>query len=221
MNAEPLVFVVDDDPAACASVVAVVEAQGFSAQRFESAEAFLHAYRNQAGCLIADLRMPGMGGLELQEQLVEAGTSLPVILISAYADVPLAVRAMQSGAVTLLEKPYRQEELLNAIEQALERDRQQREHQQRLSELESRMAELTRGERQVLSLLIQGHTNKAIASRLDLGLRTVEKYRHNLFKKLGVQSLPELVRVVIAWEEAAPASVTSRSENVGFRPARA
>lgn len=208
MSSDITVFVVDDDAAARSSVMALVEAHGWRAEAFESAEALLQTYDGRPGCVISDLRMPGMGGLELQQQLVERRSPLPVIIISAFADVPLAVQAMQSGVLTLLEKPYDEQELLEAIPKALQLSQAQCKQQRRAAELQQSMSQLTSGEREVLALLIEGNTNKAIASRLDLGLRTVEKYRHNLLKKLRVNSLPELVRRVIEWEELAPAVET-------------
>jgi FixJ family two-component response regulator len=200
MVSQPKVFVVDDDPATRHSVEAVVQSRGLPAESYSSAEAFLNRYDGRPGCVIADLRMPDMTGLELQRRLAARRHPLPVILLAAHASVPLAVRAMQSGAVTLLEKPCREEDISEAVSKAVEIARVQDERQQRGVELEGRMNGLTAGERRVLDLLVEGNTNKTIAARLDLGLRTVEKYRHNVFKKLGVNSLPDLMRLVIEWE---------------------
>jgi FixJ family two-component response regulator len=214
MVAQPKVFVVDDDPATRSSVAAVARSRGFPSESYPSAEAFLNRYDGRPGCVIANLRMPDIDGLELQRRLAERRHPPPVILLAAHPSVPVAVRAMQSGAVALLEKPCREEELSTAVSKAVEIARAQSELQQRGAELESRMNELTAGERRVLDLLTEGNTNKAIAARLDLGLRTVEKYRHNVFKKLGVNSLPDLMRRVIEWESLCG---TDGGENVAER----
>lgn len=211
MVAQPKVFVVDDDPATRASVAAVARSRGFPSESYPSAEAFLNRYDGRPGCVIADLRMPDMSGLELQRRLAARRHPPPVILLAERPSVPVAVRAMQSGAVALLEKPCREEELSAAVSKAVELARAQDERQQRVAELESRMNGLTAGERRVLDLLIAGQTNKSIAARLDLGLRTVEKYRHNVFKKLGSASLPDLMRLVIEWEALRDADANGES----------
>jgi FixJ family two-component response regulator len=202
MAEQGTVFIVDDDPAACESVAALAESMETPCETFDSAEAFLDRYRPELpGCLVTDVRMPGMSGLELQEQLVDRGVDLPVVVITAYGDVPLAVRAMHSGAMTVLEKPCGKDVLWESIRAALERDRAMRKKAGREREVRQRLAELTPKERHVLALIVAGVPNKSIAAQLDIGLRTVEKRRHVIFRKMGAKSLPELVQIVAMVEE--------------------
>ena len=200
-NVSPTVFVVDDDPAARDSVAALVTAKGLAVESFESAEAFLASYdRSQGGCLIADLRMDGMDGLQLQQRLIEKGIHLPVILISAYADVPTAVTAMNRGAITFLEKPCGDHELWTNISKAIERDARQRGDQAARDDVTRRLETLTDPEREVLDCLRRGCLNKVIASKLDIGLRTVELRRANIMKKMEADSLAHLLKTVISSE---------------------
>jgi FixJ family two-component response regulator len=193
------VFVIDDDADGRRSVAALVEAMGLHAQAFESAEQFLQALRgDERGCVVADLRMPGMSGLELQERLAAMGSALPVIIISAFADVPAAVRAIRAGAITVLQKPYAPSELREGIHEALQRNAECRRHYERLSEIRRRLESLTAGEREVLELIAAGVPNKTIALRLKLGLRTVEARRHSIMHKMQAGSLAELLRMVFA-----------------------
>ena len=203
MTQAATVFVVDDDPAARQSVTALVESMGLSVESFESAEAFLAAYDSaRTGCLVTDYRMLGMSGLELQEALVRENISIPTIVITAYADVPLAVRAMKRGAITLLEKPCHEEELVANIRRAVELDATARHQSERSRQTQKLVASLTDGERAVMRLLMAGKMNKNIAKELDLGLRTVELRRHQIMKKLQVDSVAELVRLVLEADAA-------------------
>ena len=198
MSQAATVFVVDDDPAARQSVSALVESMGLAVESFESAEAFLAVCDStSAGCLVTDYRMLGMSGLELQEALVRDNISIPVIVITAYADVPLAVRAMKRGAITLLEKPCHENELVANIRRAIEMDTTTRHQSERSRQTRQRIASLSDGERAVMKLLIEGKMNKNIAKELDLGLRTVELRRHQIMKKMQVDSVAELVRLVM------------------------
>ncbi len=198
MSQESTVYVVDDDPAARDSVSALVIAAGLRVQTFPSAEAFLENYHpEKPGCLVTDLRMLGMSGLELLETLQRDKSRLPVILISAYADVPVAVRAMQAGAVTLLEKPCRNDQLIMAIHQALARDAEQRQSQARQEEIKRRLAGLTQEEYEVMQRMVAGKLNKVIANELLISLRTVETRRHKVLEKMQADSLAELVRMVV------------------------
>lgn len=193
------VFVIDDDADGRRSVVALVESFGFRAEAFDSAEHFLDSQRTaEPGCVVADLRMPGISGLELQEKLAAMGSSLPVIIISAFADVPTAVRAMRSGVVTLLQKPYAPAELRESICEALELNAQARQRAEWLAEVRRRLESLTAPERDVLELVSAGIPNKTIAQRLNLGLRTVEARRHAIMRKMQAGSLAELLRMVFA-----------------------
>ncbi|MCA9246475.1 MAG: response regulator transcription factor [Planctomycetales bacterium] len=191
------IHVVDDDPASRESLYTFLQSKGFDAERFESAQDFLASVGSEeAACLITDLKMPGMNGLELQEELARRGFDFPVIVVSGYADVPSTVRAMRNGAVTLLEKPYREEDLEAAVRESVRLVRQRHERRCRQQETVNRLETLTDAEREIMELLLNGTSNKSIASQLDLGLRTVERRRHVLLEKMGVASLPELARMV-------------------------
>lgn len=193
------VFVVDDDPAARASVAALAQSAGYAAESFESAELFLKDYdRSRPGCLITDIRMLEMSGLELQDRLLSEDCPLPVIIISAYANAPLAVKAMKQGAVNLLEKPCSNTELLESIRHAMELDAERRGRQAEVAELRSRLATLSEDERAVLQSIVDGKANKIIARELSIGLRTVEARRHNVFEKMKADSLAELVKMIVA-----------------------
>jgi RNA polymerase sigma factor (sigma-70 family) len=198
MANEVTVFVVDDHELARNSVCALVESMGLKAQAFASGEEFLAAYRaQQPGCLVTDVRMLGMSGIELQQQLAARGCKLPVIVITAHANTPLTVQAMKQGAVTLLEKPCSDNDLWDAIREALSRDEQQRSQAARREEIRQRLTELTPHEREVLDRIVAGKLNKSIARELKVSIRTVENRRHNIFQKLGADSVAELVRLVV------------------------
>jgi two-component system response regulator FixJ len=192
------VFVVDDDAATRNAVTALVQSKGVNAESFHSAEEFLQRYDpGRRGCIVADTRMAGMTGLELLTTLKERKAHLPVIVITSYADVPLAVRAMQEGAFTFLEKPAPDDVVWNAIQQAVEVDRIRYAQRKERTETEARLATLTADELEVFRRLLAGHANKRIASDLDIGLRTVELRRSNIMKKMQATSLPDLVRMAI------------------------
>jgi FixJ family two-component response regulator len=198
-TSKPTVFVVDDDAGARNSVSALAQSAGYAAESFESAESFLTHYdRTRTGCLVADIRMIEMSGLELQDRLLSEDCPLPVIIISAYANAPLAVRAMQQGAVNVLEKPCSNSELLTSIGHAMNLDTERRAKQAELNELRSRLTALTADERTVLDAIVAGKANKIIARELNIGLRTVEARRHNIFEKMHADSLAELVRMIVA-----------------------
>jgi FixJ family two-component response regulator len=198
MIAGATVFVVDDDPASRESVRALVDPMGVRTELYASAEEFLEAYDpSRTGCLVTDLRMLGMSGVELQQKLNDRGVRLPTIVVSAYADVPVTVRAMQQGALTVLEKPCRDTELWDAIRKALEQDARTRSQFLRRREIARRFEALTDGERKILDLIVQGTSNKTIAHRLDMGLRTVESRRKSIFTKTQTASVAELVELVV------------------------
>lgn len=192
------IFVIDDDAAVRASLCALLEAAGFGVADFASAVAFLGSYSaDMAGCIVADIRMPEMDGLELQQELVQRRARLPLIAMTGHGDVPLAVRAMKEGAVDFIEKPFDADDLLAAVERALEMSRTRpagSPGQDALALVES----LTSRERQVLEHLVAGHPNKVIAYELDISPRTVEVHRAHLMEKLKVRSLPEVVRIALA-----------------------
>jgi two-component system, LuxR family, response regulator FixJ len=201
MPFEPVVYVVDDDSKACKSVCALVRSLGLSAEGFSSAEDFLARHsRGRPGCLVTDIRMTGMSGLDLQDRLAEQGIRLPVIVLTAYPRTRSTVRAMKAGAVTLLEKPYDEEELWDAIRKALAQEAAGRAEVEHREEIRRRAASLTPAERTVMELIVQGKPNKLIAKRLELSIRTVESRRHDVFAKMKVESVAELVRLAIAGE---------------------
>ena len=201
MADQPVVYVVDDDAAVRESIVALIGIRGAHTQAFSSAEDFLsQANLTVAGCLVLDVRMPGMSGLELLSHLRSRGSQLPVIVVTAHADVPTAVKAMKQGAETFLEKPCSEEELWTAINEVLHRDRQQQSQQRQAAEIRSHLAELTPDELAVYRMLVDGFQNKQVASRLGIGLRTVELRRSTIMRKMQASSFSELVRMAILGE---------------------
>jgi FixJ family two-component response regulator len=195
---EPTVFVVDDDEQARKSVCALVGSMGIAAQSFASAEQFLDGYvPGSPGCVVADVCMVGMSGIELQEELASRNVFLPVIILTAYARTPLTVRAVQAGAVTVLEKPYEEDDLWNAIRKALAQDTEKRTEHQRREEIRRRLQQLTPDERKVLEMIVAGKLNKVIAKEMDVSIRTVENRRREVFAKMQVRSVAELVRLAI------------------------
>ncbi|MEX1152426.1 response regulator FixJ [Parvibaculum sp.] len=192
------VFVVDDDDAVRESLRALLEAAAFHVDDFGSAAAFLDAYKpSRPGCLVADIRMPDMDGLGLQEELVRRRIELPVVVITGHGDVPLAVRAMKAGAVDFIEKPFDDQLLLDSVERALESGRKLKSHANFSQMAIDRVASLTRRERQVLEGLIAGHPNKVIAYELGISPRTVEVHRANLTEKMQARNLSDLVRMAL------------------------
>jgi two-component system response regulator FixJ len=193
------VFVVDDDEAVRDSLKLLLSAAGYAAELYPSARAFLE--RNggaNRGCLLADVRMPDMDGLELQEELLKRKTGLPVIIMTGHGDVPLAVRAMKAGAVDFLEKPFNRAQLLASIEKALQRSDVTSLSSVEVETARKRIAELTDRERDVFDLLVAGHQSKMIAKRLSISPRTVQVHRGRVMHKLTVQSLQDLVRLAMA-----------------------
>ncbi|MEM6329074.1 MAG: response regulator [Planctomycetota bacterium] len=192
------VYVVDDDPASREAVSLLVEEMGVPALAYDSAEAFLDAYDgHRPACLVTDVRMLRMSGLELQEELARRGQPMATIVLTAYADTQLTVRAIKNGAVTLLEKPCRDLELWDAIREGLAQDAAAAGRDQRRQELSARLAGLTPAENAVLELILAGEPNKAIAARLDVSVRTVEVRRKAIYDKMHADSVAELVRAVM------------------------
>ena len=199
MASEAIVFVVDDDAAVRDSIRALLESAGFCVRDFESArEALADSTLSQGGCLIADVSMPDMDGIELQQELVNRGTGLPVIVITGHGDVPVAVRAMKAGAVDFIEKPFDDEALLESVRRALALVNETRSRAQLAQQAEQRLSTLTERERQVLKHLVTGQPNKIIAFELDISPRTVDVYRAQVMKKMHARSLSELVRLALA-----------------------
>ena len=198
MPDEITVYVVDDDADARDSVQALVSSMGIRTQSYPSAEAFLESYRDgDPGCLVTDFRMLGMSGLELQNELNRRNIFLPVVVLTAFARTPLTVRALKAGAVTLLEKPYEEDDLWDAIRQALAEDATHRAQHEKIQTIQKRIAELTSTERQVMEYIVQGCPNKTIAKKLDVSVRTVEAHRHNVFRKMKADCVAALVKQVI------------------------
>lgn len=192
------VHVVDDDQASREAVAHLVEEMDVPVRTYGSAEEFLNKYNGERpACLVTDIRMLQMSGLELQEELASQGTTMATIVLTAYADTSITVRAIKNGAVTLLEKPCRDLELWDAIREALAVDRKQYESDLERAELVRRIETLTPQEKEVLALVVAGDPNKAIASKLDVSIRTVEVRRSSIFQKMHADSVAELVRLAM------------------------
>lgn len=198
---EPTVYIVDDDPEMRDSLHWLLKTVGVRAVALASAEEFDREFRAEGpACLVLDVRMPGTGGLDLFERLTARGLRIPVIFITAHADVPMAVRAMKSGAVEFLEKPFNGQLLLDKIQRILRDDADRLVRQAALDEFRGRLMTLTGKEREVLEMIRHGRPNKEIATRLEVTPRAVELRRASLMKKLGVGSLPELLRLTIGFD---------------------
>lgn len=201
------VCIVDDDEAVRSSMMLLMKSMGLRAQVYGSAQEFLDGFDPQRpGCLVLDVRMPGMSGLELQEALNERGAVLPIIFVTGHGDVPLAVEAMQRGAMDFLQKPFRDQDLLDRINRALDKDRTGRELLGNRDRIRSRLAQLTPREREVLAMVTQGKSNKVVAADLALSERTVEIHRAHVMQKMAANSLAHLVRMVIDAGEHATAA---------------
>jgi FixJ family two-component response regulator len=200
---EHTVFVVDDDDAFRDSLQVLFESVGLEVETFASAASFLDGLDpERRGCLVLDVRMPGMSGLELQSRLNERGISLPIIFITGHGDVPMAVRAMKSGAVDFLTKPFSHQELLDLVQVALEGAAEQRQREADRRTVLERLQRLTPREEEVMQLVVEGQANKIIAHRLGISQRTVEIHRSQVMKKMEAASLAELVRMVLETKEA-------------------
>ncbi|SKA12111.1 response regulator FixJ [Consotaella salsifontis] len=196
MPSESTVYVIDDDQGVRHSLSFLLETADFDVRTFDSASAFVADLDAlEPGCVITDIRMPGMSGLDLLHHLGNLPVPLPVIVITGHGDVPLAVEAMKSGAIDFLEKPFNDEQLLRAVRTALERSDAERQREEERREVEERMGQLTSREAQVLQGLVAGHANKRIAFDLDISPRTVEIYRANVMTKMNAASLSDLVRM--------------------------
>jgi FixJ family two-component response regulator len=193
---EPIIFLIDDEPAIREALDALIRSFHLQIQSFATAKEFLRYPRSEApACLILDLRLPGLSGLEFQQQLALKGDAIPIIFISAHGDIPTSVRAMKAGAVEFLPKPFGDQELLAAIHAALDRDVKRRDQVAQLADIRLRYASLTPRERQVMSLVITGMLNKQIAVQLGLSEITVKVHRRHLMAKMKTRSLAQLVRM--------------------------
>jgi len=192
----PVVFVIDDDPSMRHALEDLVASVGLEPRVFATPQDFLQARRADApSCLVLDVRLPGASGLAFQQELAKAGIHLPVIFITGHGDIPMSVRAIKAGAVEFLSKPFRDQELLDAIHAGIERDRLQRQAAAAIAGLQQRFATLTEREREIMALVIAGHANKRIAARLGVAEGTMKVHRGQIMRKMLAQSVQELVRM--------------------------
>jgi FixJ family two-component response regulator len=197
MSGGETVFIVEDDEAVARSLKRLVESAGYRAYLFPTAEEFLATDREGEGCILLDVRMPGMGGLELQDRLIASGVSLSIVFMSGHGDVPMASMALRKGAVDFLQKPFRDEALLERIEEALAKSREQERARASREEREERLGRLTERELEILSMLVHGKTAKEVAFALGLSPKTVQVHRANILEKTGTRSLVELTRLAL------------------------
>ncbi len=192
----PTVFIIDDDASIRASIQGLLKSVGLQSESFASASGFLSSGAAvKPGCLILDVRLPGLNGLEFQRKLAEAGNEIPIIFITAHGDIPMSVKAIKSGAVEFLTKPFRDQDLLDAIDQALERDRLNRRDHREMADLKSRYQELTDREREVMRLVVSGMRNKDVAATLGTSEITVKIQRGNVMRKMQAGTIADLVRM--------------------------
>ncbi|MDB5814766.1 MAG: DNA-binding response regulator [Rhodocyclales bacterium] len=197
-SSDQLVHIIDDDDALRDSLVWLLESTGLKVASYPSAEAFLQVWSTaMRGCLILDIRMPGMSGLELHERLNSQHSTLPVIFITGHGDVPMAVTALKKGAFDFIEKPFHDQDMLNLIEQCLARDRAQHQHRRQGADAQRHIEQLTPREREVLELIVAGRLNKQIADELGISIKTVEVHRARVMEKMEADSLAELVQSVL------------------------
>jgi two-component system, LuxR family, response regulator FixJ len=211
MNAgSAAIFIVDDDERVREALRMVLDGAGLPVVPYPSAQDFLSAYvPSRAGCVLLDVRMPGMSGLELQLELNRRGATIPVIFMSGHADVPIAVEAMQQGAFDFVQKPFRNDELLERVHRALARDRETRDHLRHTDSIRARAGTLTTREREVLRFMMQGKSNKVMAGDLGVSQRTLETHRARVMEKMQARSLAELVRMAIQIDFAEEITVRS------------
>lgn len=199
MSIESCVFIVDDDQEVRDAIQLLMESVGLRVQTFESAQDYLQQFDpNRAGCLLLDVRMPGLSGLDLQARLAEQGRHPPIIIITGHGDVPMAVRAVQAGALDFIEKPFNDQVLLDSVHRAIEQDSLQRGEASRLADIRERYQRLTPREREVLDLVIAGKRNKIIAADLNVSQSTVEAHRAKVMEKMEADTLSDLMRMMLS-----------------------
>jgi FixJ family two-component response regulator len=192
----PIVFIIDDDPDVRDGLGDLLQSVGLESTVFRSAAEFLKSKKpDEVSCLILDVRLPGLSGIEFQRELDKAKIAIPIIFITGHGDIPMAVKAMKAGAIEFLTKPIREQDLLDSIRVALDRDRARREAERRRSEMSGKFATLSNREREIMSFVVSGFMNKQVAAKVGLSEVTVKVHRHNVMKKLGARSLAELVRM--------------------------
>jgi len=197
MTRAPIVFVVDDDSSVRSSLKFLISTVGLQVESFDSADTFLR--RNPPdvpSCLVLDVRLPGLSGLDFQRELVARNIRIPIVFVTGHGDIPMSVRAIKAGAIEFLTKPYRDQDLLDAIRIALERDRARREQEKEVAELQQRFESLTRREEEVISMVVSGRLNKQIAGQLGTAENTVKVQRSRAMEKMHAQSLADLVRMI-------------------------
>jgi len=193
----PVVFVIDDDPSVRSSLKFLISTVGLQVESFDSAETFLHRKPpDTASCLVLDVRLRGLSGLDFQRELADRNIHIPIVFVTGHGDIPMSVRAMKAGAVEFLTKPFRDQDLLDAIRVALERDGARREQEKEVSELRQRFESLTPREQEVISMVVAGMLNKQIACELGTAENTVKVHRSRAMEKMQAQSLAELVRMI-------------------------
>ncbi len=198
MHQDKTVFVVDDDQAMRNSLKWLIESIGMNVETYASADAFIEGYYpGRSGCLLLDVRMPGMSGLDLQEHFLQENIRIPIIIITGHGDVPMAVRAMKAGAVDFIEKPFNDEILLDSIRNALTLDQELRSEQAQRAEIAARLAHLTPRELEVMGMVTSGQSNKEIATRLGVSAKTVEAHRARVMDKMQANSLADLVKMAM------------------------
>jgi len=196
-----IVFIVDDDASVRDSLRWLIESVQLQVQCFATAQEFLQGYQSQqTGCVVLDVRMPGLSGLDLQEELRQQGFVLPVIIITGHADIPMAVRAFKSGVFDFIEKPFNDQHLIDRIHQAIDKSRSQKVNIQRWQDARDRLQKLSSREVQVLDCIVSGSSNKTMARELDISVKTIETHRANLMSKMQAGSVSELVRVALLAE---------------------
>lgn len=198
-HATPVVYIVDDDPQVCESLSLLVRSAGFNVETYLSAEAFLDAFTDPPDaprCLVLDVRMQGLSGLGLQQILTSRGKTMPIIMISGCADIPMAVQAMNAGAMDFLEKPFSRRALLSRIQEAVDRDTQRQRQSAHSGEISARVQKLSSRQREVLDLLVAGKHSKQIAGELGIGEKTVAKHRAGVLERMQVDNVVELVRLM-------------------------
>jgi FixJ family two-component response regulator len=213
VTASPVVFIVDDDRSVREALSALFRSVGLRVELFGTAMEFLNGRRcDVAGCLVLDVRLPGLSGLDFQTQLAASGINLPIIFMTGHGDIPMSVRAMKAGAVDFLAKPFREQDMLDAVAAAIECDARRRRDSEALSSLKAMLSSLTPREREVLEHVTSGLMNKQIAAMLGLSEITVKIHRGNLMRKMGAKSLADLVRKAEALGVGAPSPVTMVSQ---------